>query len=344
MVLLLSAFVTGLLLFLLASLPAPYVIESPGRTVDTLGEVDGVPLITVDGAPTYPTEGALRLTTVGVTGGPGAFLDVGDVVRAWLSPTEAVVPVELVYPAGRSPEEVDAVSAEQMTTSQENATAAALTELGYEVPARLVVAQAVPGTGADGSLLPGDVLLAAGGQDLASFEDLTAVLAATPPGSTLAVALEREGTNRSVDVVTGDDGDGGSVLGVFIDPEFDFPVDVAIRIDAIGGPSAGTMFALGIIDALTPGAMTGGQDIAGTGTISIDGDVGRINGIRQKLVGAVHDGATFFLAPGGNCEEVVGHVPAGLDVVAVDTLAEARAAVTAIGQGRADELPGCEAS
>lgn len=344
LVLLLSTFVLGLTLFLMAAVPAPYVIESPGPTVDTLGEVDGQPLITVDGAPTYPTDGALRLTTVAVAGGPGVLLDAPDILRAWWSATQAVTPLELVLPPGQTREERDEATARQMTTSQENATAAALTQLGYEVPAVLHVAQTVPGTGAEGVLAGGDVLVEAAGTDLVSFTDLIEVLAATPAGTSLDVAVERAGERLALTVVTGDDGEGGSVLGVLVDPDFDFPVDVTIRIDRIGGPSAGTMFALGIVDTLTPGAMTGGQDVAGTGTISVDGEVGPIDGIRQKLTGAVRDGSRYFLAPVDNCDEVRGSVPAGLEVVAVADLAEATAAVTAIGEGRADGLRGCDAA
>jgi len=343
-VLSISGVLTAALLLLMSAIPAPYAIQDPGPTVDTLGEVDGDPLIQVDGAATYPTEGELRLTTVSVSGGPGgAPVDALEVVGAWLSGASAVVPVELVYPVGVSREERDELAAQEMTTSQENATAAALTELGYEVPAELVVAGAVEGTGSDGVLLEGDVLVSAGGVDLVMWTDLTAVLAATPPGTALPLEVLRDGERTDVEVVTGDDGEGGSVLGVFIDPAFDFPVDVTIRIDEIGGPSAGTMFALGIVDMLTPGALTGGENVAGTGTITIDGEVGPIGGIRQKLAGAARDGAAYFLAPVDNCAEVVGHVPAGLQVVPVASLAEATDALTAIGAGDAADLPACAA-
>jgi Lon-like protease len=135
--------------------------------------------------------------------------------------------------------------------------------------------------------------------------------------------------------------DGRTVLGVYIDPTFDFPFSVKIQIEDIGGPSAGTMFALGIIDMLTPGDLTGGKKIAGTGTIDADGRVGPIGGIRQKLVGARRAGASYFLAPADNCEEVRKHVPDGLAVVKVDTLDTARNAVTAIAAGKAGSLPGC---
>lgn len=343
-VLSISGVLTAALLLLLSVIPAPYAIQDPGPTVDTLGEVDGEPLIQVDGAATYATEGELRLTTVSVSGGPGgATVDALEVVRAWLSGASAVVPVELVFPVGISREERNELAAQEMTTSQENATAAALTELGYEVPAELVVAGAVEGTGSDGVLLEGDVLVSAGGVDLVAWTDLTEVLTATPPGTALPLEVLREGERTDVEVVTGDDGEGGSVLGVFIDPAFDFPVDVTIRIDEIGGPSAGTMFALGLVDMLTPGALTGGENVAGTGTITIDGEVGPIGGIRQKLAGAARDGAAYFLAPAENCAEVVGHVPTGLKVVPVASLAEATDALTAIGAGDVADLPACAA-
>src|SRR5690606_10810906 len=121
----------------------------------------------------------------------------------------------------------------------------------------------------------------------------------------------------------------------------DFPFDVTIQLDNVGGPSAGMMFALGIVDVLTPGEATGGEDIAGTGTIAGDGDVGPIGGIRQKLYGARDAGADWFLAPQENCDEVTGHVPDGLRVVSVDTLADALTAVDAIAHGDVDGLPAC---
>ncbi len=340
----LAGLVTAGLLLVMSLIPAPYVIETPGPTVDTLGEVDGEPLIEIDGASTYPTSGVLRLTTVAVVGGPGRGpVDALAVVRGWLSSADAVLPEEVVYPPDRSRDELDELSALEMTTSQENATAAALTALGYDVPAVLTVADAVPGTGAEGVLDAGDVLLAVGGVELASFRDLSEALAATPPGTAIAVDVSRGGDRVTVEVVTGDDGSGGSVLGVYVDPLFDFPVDVKIRIEDIGGPSAGTMFALGIVDSLTPGELTGGRDVAGTGTISVDGEVGPISGIRQKMVGAARDGATIFLAPAGNCDEVVGNVPPGLVAVRVATLDEAIDALTEIGDDRLDALPACEA-
>ncbi|WEV46293.1 Lon protease [Bifidobacterium sp. ESL0690] len=119
---------------------------------------------------------------------------------------------------------------------------------------------------------------------------------------------------------------------------------VQMHVDDIGGPSAGMMYALGVIDKLTPQDETGGKTIAGTGTIDNKGKVGKIGGIQLKMLGAKRDGATYFLAPASNCDEVVGHVPNGLRDVKVSTLDEAYRALVAIGQGKADSLPHCTAN
>lgn len=339
----LSGFVTTVLLLAMVSVPPPYAIEGPGPTVDALGESDGAALIQVSGAETYPTEGSLRLTTVSVRGGPTNPVDLTRVVASWLSSAYGVVPVEQVYPREQSATELAELLAAQMTSSQESATVAALTALDYDVPARLLVAAPVEGSGADGVVEAGDVLLTAGGAALPTYQALADVLQATPPGTDLPVEVRRDGGVLNVSVRTDDDGSGGSVLGVFLNPEFDLPVDVTIKVDQIGGPSAGLIFALGVLDTLTPGAMTGGESIAGTGTMSIDGVVGPISGIRKKMAAAKRDGSTYFLSPAGNCDEAAGDVPDGLRLVGVATLAEAWDAVTAIGEGRLDDLPGCAA-
>lgn len=120
-------------------------------------------------------------------------------------------------------------------------------------------------------------------------------------------------------------------------------IKVSMHVDDIGGPSAGMMYSLGLIDKLTEAEESGGKTIAGTGTIDKNGKVGEIGGIRLKMLGAKRDGATWFLAPAGNCDEVVGHIPAGLGVVKVSTLDEAYEALTAIGQGQTSTLAQCEA-
>jgi Lon-like protease len=332
---------TSLLVAICSVLPAPYAVASPGPTRDTLGEHDGEPLIQIEGEPTYDSTGQLLLTTVRVGGGPGFPVTLTDVLRGWWDAARSVVPVEAYYQPTDTRQEIDERNQEAMISSQENATVAALEELGYTVPTVLEVYRTAPDTGADGVLEPGDVIVAVGGTPVESFSALSAELDAVEPGSTVVIGVVRNGTRTDLEVVTTDDGTGRSLLGVIIDPEFDLPVDVRIAIENIGGSSAGTMFALGIIDSLTEADETGGETIAGTGTINLAGEVGPIGSIRQKLVGATRDGATWFLAPESNCEPVVGHVPDGLRVVKVTTLAEARAAVEAIGAGEGEDLPSC---
>ncbi|TQL03538.1 PDZ domain-containing protein [Cellulomonas sp. SLBN-39] len=339
----LGMLVTSALAAVLVVVPAPYAVTSPGPTRDVLGEVDGTPLIAVDGATTYPSTGELRLTTISSTGGPGYPSSVLDTLRGWVSSTSVVLPREQVYPPATTQDEIDETNTEEMVSSQENATVAALTELGYDVPATLVVAGTVEGSGAQGLLEEADVLTQMDGVDLPDYQTLIGALADVTPGDTVTLTVQREGQARDVEVVTGEREDGGAQIGVFIDPQFDMPVDVTINIDGIGGPSAGTMFALGIVDLLTPEDEAGGEVIAGTGTMDVSGAVGPIGGIRQKLAGAQRDGAAWFLAPADNCAEVVDHVPDGLRVVSVQTLHEAREAVVAIGAGTADDLPTCTA-
>ena len=344
MTLSISMLVSAALLAVVAVLPTPYAVSGPGPTEDVLGEVDGKPLISIDGAPTYDSTGELRLTTVSATGGPGYPSSALRVLRGWFSPWSVVQPREVLFPdADRTQEEIDQENSAQMVSSQETASVAALDEFGYEVPATLVVAGTVDGSGADGKFEDGDVLLAVDGTALPDYQSLITTMDGVKPGDDVTVTVRRQGEEVDVVVPTTKGDDGRAQMGVYIDPDFDMPVDITIDAGRIGGPSAGTMFALGIIDLLTPQDEAAGEVIAGTGTIDVQGVVGPIGGIRQKLAGAARDGAEWFLAPAANCAEVVGHVPDGLRVVRVETLHEAYEDVVAIGAGKADDLPTCEA-
>ena len=334
------------LLVAMLLVPVPYAVEASGPTFNTLGEVAEHPLISVDGAQTYPEdEGQLRLTTVTSAGGPGFPVTAGSVLRGWLAEDMVVQPAEAVFAPEVTEEQRSQMAAQQMASSQQNATVSALTALGYDVPAVLTVTEPVSGSGAVGQVQHGDVITdlrtPEGAHAITTYQDLSDALAATEPGTVVTMTVDRGGEPTDLEIRTGDDGQGGSVLGVYLNAEFDYPIDVHIEIDNVGGPSAGTMFALGIIDLLTPGPMAGGHVVAGTGTITPDGQVGPIGGIRLKLLGAVRDGAEYFLAPASNCAEVVGHVPEGLQVIRVATLAEAQEAVQAIADGTAADLPGC---
>jgi len=325
--------------------PVPYVILGPGPTLNTLGkDSSGQPLITISGHPSYPTTGHLNLVTVSYQGCAGNRFNIFTALAAWLNPHQAVVPEGEICPAGQTQKQTQEQDTQEMTSSQSTATAAALTQLHIPYSTEVVVVQSQKGFPAYGVLKAGDVIAKVDGQPVAGQGDLTRLVYAHPAGSTLTLTVIRDGQSRQVEVGTRQSA-GHPVMGVQITAQYKFPFEVKISVGDIGGPSAGMMFALGIIDKLTPGAMTGGEIIAGTGTIDSAGEVGAIGGIRQKLWGAEGAGADWFLAPASNCDEVVGHVPDGIRVFAVETLDQARSIVETIGEGGdTSGFPSCEAS
>ena len=337
-VLLVSLFVSVLLVAVVAVLPVPYAVLFEGPALNTLSAPGGKPLIEISGHPTYPATGGLYLTTVSILGGPRP-VTLPTVLRAWLDPHEQAVPVEAVFPPGQTAEQADRETRQEMTDSQTSARAAALAELG--IPVTISVASVAKGVPAAGTLRAGDVLLAVQGRAVTGYGSLRAAFADVRPGGAVTVQLRRAGAEQTVEVTTTKDDTGRTILGIV--PGFGFPFSVKIQINNIGGPSAGMMFALGIIDKLTPGELTGGRQIAGTGEIGPDGTVAPIGGIDEKMLGARRAGATWFLAPTDNCDEVADHVPSGLRVVRVTTLHGARQAVEAIAEGgsRTASLPSC---
>jgi PDZ domain-containing protein len=343
-VVLVIALVTGLTL---AVVPSPYVVEKPGPVFNTLGSSDyegtDTDLITIPDETVYPTEGSLDLLTVSVLGNPDNRLNWLTVAAAWFDPSQAVLPLESVFPADETTEDREEANEVAMVNSQQDAIAAALTSLGYEYPSELSVVSLADDAAAAGLIEPGDLIESVNGETVADITALREALAASGAGQPAAIGLTRDGAAQSVDV-TPVDVDGAVVLGINVKSDYKFPIDVEIQLDKVGGPSAGMMFALGIIDKLTPGALQGGEDVAGTGTIDQAGTVGAIGGIRQKLFGAKNAGADWFLAPAANCDEVTGHIPDGLTVFAVNTLDEALTALDAIGTGAdTSALPTCPA-
>lgn len=323
--------------------PAPYVVESPGPTFNTIGEIDSEPLINVDGRETYPTSGGLDLTTVFVAGGPGQQISIFDAFRAWADPAQAVTPRELVYPPDASESDIEERNAAAMTSSQESAVASALSHLNIPFEETLSVVGLAPDSASEGILQESDVLAGVNGEPIDALEPLKDALNAAD-GESVEITVLRDGEEVVETVTPLESPSGDFQLGVFLMSEFQFPFDVEIALNNVGGPSAGTMFALGIVDKLTAGELTGGRHFAGTGTIDSSGNVGPIGGIRQKLVGARNAGAEVFLAPAANCEEVIGHIPDGLRVVRVETLDDAVNAVRTLGAENDDgaQLPSCE--
>ncbi|MDR6637920.1 S16 family serine protease [Paenarthrobacter nitroguajacolicus] len=324
-----------------AALPVPYVIESAGPTFNTLGKDGDKPVITISGRESFPASGNLDLTTVVMTGGPKSPATIFDVFRAWVDPSKAIYPEELIYPKGTTAEQTVQQGEIAMETSQENAVAAALRELDIPFEQRLTVAGLSDPSPSTGKIQEGDRLISINGKTITSMGVIQAELAAAA-GAPAAVVVDRKGTQVTETVTPTKNDAGRYVLGVLLASDFTFPFDVRISLDNVGGPSAGMMFALGIVDNLTPGDLTGGKHVAGTGTITADGAVGPIGGIAQKMIGARGHGATMFLAPAANCADVVGHVPDGLQVVKVETLADATSAVERLASGQDTAgLPTC---
>lgn len=341
-----SLVLAAVLLFVLAMLPTPYVIQVPGPVYDTLGEVtfgrEEVPLIEIPDEKTYPTSGSLSLLTVGTIGSREKPVSWFEVALAWLDPSKAALPIDYVYPPGFSVEESNQANRILMQNSQQDAVAAALHTLGYEFGFTVSVDSLIEDSPAYGALKPGDVLVAANGVPVTGLTQLRDTIADHGAGTPMIFDIVRNGVKREVRVTPEirelETEEGGTeprpAIGVYLAVEYDLPVEVSIQLENVGGPSGGMMFALGIIDKLTPGALTGGEDIAGTGTITREGEVGAIGGIVHKMYGARDAGAEWFLAPASNCDEVVGHVPDGITVVAVQTLDDALTALETIAAGQ----------
>lgn len=322
-------------------IPAPYVVESPGPTFNTIGEVDDQPLIEVSGAQSYPAEGELSLTTVFVQGGPNGQVSIFDAFGGWVDPDRDVLPEEIVYPPGTTQSELREQNSVAMTSSQESAIAAALGQLDIDFSESLTVAGLAPESASAEILEEGDILESIDGTDVVDISTIRTALN-DAAGDSVTLTVQRDGASTQETVAPKRSDEGDYQLGVLLNSTFQFPFDVTIQLDNVGGPSAGTMFALGIIDILTEGNLTGGRSFAGTGTIDSRGDVGPIGGIAQKLVGARSDGAEVFLAPAENCDEVVGNIPDGLTVVSVETLDDAVEAVEVLADGGdAASLPSC---
>lgn len=325
-------------------LPVPYIVASPGLAVNTIGETEGEePVIQVDGRKTYTHDGGLNMVTVQYTGGPQGRMDMFNLVRAWLSPNESVLPEEAVFPPERSVEEVSEEQSLEMEDSQTAATAAALTELGIDYENDTVIADVDEDAPAAGKLEQGDTVTEVDGDPAGSNDEVAEEVADRAPGDDVEITVEREGDTERFEMSTTESDDGTAVVGVIVANNPDFPFEVDISIGEIGGPSAGMMFALGIMDRLSPEGLTDGNTVAGTGTITTQGKVGGVSGVAQKMVSAQRKGAEYFLVPEESCGQTVDSAASDdLSVVRVSELSEAVSALETIRSGDG-ELPRCEA-
>lgn len=339
---LIVAAVAFVVLFVLAlTLPVPYVILTPGPTYNTLGTYgNDTQIIAIDGRTANKTSGHLNLTTVSVT---TQSVSAFQAFAGWLAHDRVVVPRSAVYPPNQSTQETNRKNTQDFIDAQDSATQAALCQLGY--PEGVSVTGTTSGSPSAGKLKVHDRFVSVAGKTTTTAAQLKAVLDAQAVGTTVPVVVARSGKDVTQTITLGqpaknDTDQRGGRLGVAVETGCfaSFTVDLGLA-NEIGGPSAGLMFALGIIDKVGPTNLTGGRFIAGTGTIDSSGNVGAIGGIALKMIAARAKGASVFLAPAANCPDVRGAIPGGLDVVKVSTLKGALQDLSDIRQGKS--VPHC---
>ncbi len=324
-------------------LPLPYVTYSPGPTVNVLGGEDGEEYISVEGHETFRDDGELRMTTVYVTF-PDGRVSFFDAMSAWIDPDRAVVPRDTVYAEGETRQDAEQESQVQMVSSQDVAIAAAMNQLDLDVDEVWEVLSVVEDSPADGKLEIRDILETVNGTPITSGEQVVDAVQGTPSGDTVEFGILRDGKSMTVKIEP-EDNDGTPMIGIIPGPGFTFPFEVNVDIgEGIGGPSAGLLFSLGIYDTLTPGSLTDGKVVAGTGTIDPDGNVGPIGGIQQKIAAAREDNAKIFLVPPDNCAEALGGARGDMELVKATTLDDAIQSIEKWTEDPDVDLPSCEAA
>ncbi|WP_280358343.1 YlbL family protein [Nocardia otitidiscaviarum] len=319
-----------------SAVTVPFVALGPGPTFDTLGEVGDKPVVEVRGVPVDETAGHLNMTTVSVRDG----LNIFEAFGLWLSGQQGLVPRAEVYPPGISRDEVDKSNKLDFKRSEDNAELAALHYL--DMPTVVTVRAVAEDGPSKDALKEGDELISLDGKPLTAVQDLLDAAASAKPGSTVPIVIKRDGAEQTVQLTVGarpDDAEKG-YLGVTPTEAAVGPLEVDFNLSEVGGPSAGLIFSLALIDKLTPGELNGGKFVAGTGTIDPAGEVGPIGGIQYKMIAAREAGAETFLVPAANCNEAKQRTPDGLRLVRVETLSGAIESLESINAGK--DFPTCE--
>ncbi|MGI8701896.1 MAG: YlbL family protein [Nocardioidaceae bacterium] len=323
--------------------PMPYVVMSPGVTENTLGAFSGKPVITISGHKTYPTTGNLNMTTVSVTSAD-YHVRLPQVLAAWWSADEIVLPRDVIYPPDQTVQQVQKQNSQEMLDSQSTAVVAGLGEAG--IPAlRATVTKVIASTPADGVLRTGDQIVSVDGSPINGTAQASAAITNLKPGSTVTLGVIRSGAATRVTLTTEQSPQypSRSRVGMELSDAYHPPFKVDINLGQdIGGPSAGLMFSLAIYDKITPGSLTGGRFVAGTGTIDAAGAVGEIGGIQQKIAGAYAAGAKYFLVPADNCTEAgASSLADNIELIKVDTLDSAVTALRALASGNTSAITRC---
>ena len=315
------------------SLRVPYAAEGPGPTYNVLGDHEGQPIIEITGADTDPTTGNLNMTTVSVVHN----MTLAQALGRWATTDDTFVPLDQIIPPGQTVEDVRESSTVQFNLSEAKATTAALNYLGK--PVDTFAAGTVDGSAASGVISQGDVITAVDGEKISSPLQVTELVRKRKPGEQIRMTIRGKdsGTEKDVEFTLGRhetrSGDGVAFAGIQLGAQPAGEMKVTFNLSGIGGPSAGLIFTLALIDKLTPDELTGGHFIAGTGTIDYDGKIGMIGGISHKVEAANTAGADLFLAPTGNCAEAVSKPHGRMLVLKADNLKEAVAQIEAFKKG-----------
>ena len=311
--------------------PIPFVFFKPGVPDNVAGKI-----ISIKDAKTYPINGKLFITSILVTN-PDSPVFGAETLVNWAIGPHVVLPKESVYPPIQPAKKIERDSRNEMESSKVTSTAAALRYLGYDFEEVYYVSDIREYSDAIKKLKIGDVITKIDGKEINQIEEIRTSYAKKSIGDSLLVTVERKDKNGKVTPVTTRvilvenldiEEKERPAIGILVGTSARFPIDVDFNLPGVGGPSAGLIFAVGIVEKLTEEDLVRGRKIAGTGTITASGKVDGIGGIEEKMVGASRIGATIFIAPRENCPDIE-HVPKGLKVIPVSTLSEAIEALRA---------------
>lgn len=324
-----SAVLFVVLAAVIALVPVPYVTWSPGGTRDLLMQDQDA--IRITGAKTYPTTGRLLMTTVAVTS-PESSLSLPEMLFSYWLPSREVLPRTAVYPVGEDASDINRDESALMNASQSDAVVAALRQSGIAVTSWPMV-QSVTNSGPSNNILaPGDLIQAVDTTTTTTVQAVQAAVATHHVGEAVLFTVLRNDERLDLTVTTRATAayPDRPIVGISLTTGYTYKPSVTFAIDpAVGGSSAGLMFALAITDELTEADVTASRTIAGTGTMDADGTVGQIGGVQEKVAAAARDGATIFLLPKRNCVDV-GEAPASIRLVPVETLAGAIQSLAAL--------------
>jgi len=263
--------------------------------------------------------------------------EANALIYAWSYVNDSVdlYPREVILPKGVTPEELSQISIQNMKTSENVAIAVALTYLGYDIGSKgdgVSVVGILDDSPVKDKLQKGDLLNSINGEEISSATEFIATLRRYQIGDTVTIGVKRDfdGERKNIEVQTKliehVEYEGEPMVGFLattVNERFDFPFEVDIKTGNVGGPSAGLMMALNVYNNLIPEDITNSLVVAGTGTIEIDGSVGPVGGIKQKVIAAKRAGAELILVPTANYEEAIPMATESTAIAAIDSFEEA---------------------